>query len=63
MPLLILAQALGLPLVGWLRDRTGTYLPAIALIECLTLGAVLCIARLRLPARGWTQAAGGDCSV
>ena len=48
-PFIVLAQATGVPVVGWLRDRTGSYLPAILLIDCLTLAAALCISRLRPP--------------
>jgi predicted MFS family arabinose efflux permease len=49
-PLIVLSQAVAVPLVGWLRDRTGSYLPAIAVIEVMTLAAALCISRLRPPA-------------
>jgi MFS family permease len=48
-PFIVLSQAAALPVVGWIRDRTGTYLPAIALIFVLTLAAALCISRLRVP--------------
>jgi len=50
-PFIVLSQAMAVPIVGWLRDRTGTYLPAILLIWLLTLAAALCISRLRPPAR------------
>ena len=50
-PMIVLAQAMAVPLVGWLRDRTGSYLPSIALIACLTLAAAACISRLRPPVR------------
>ncbi len=50
-PFIVLAQAAAVPFVGAIRDRTGTYTPAIALIVVLTLAAALCISRLRLPAR------------
>ncbi len=49
-PIIVLAQAVAVPLVGWLRDRTGSYLPAIVVIELMTLAAALCISRLRPPA-------------
>jgi MFS family permease len=48
-PFIVLSQAAAVPIVGWIRDRTGTYLPAIALIFVLTLAAALCISRLRVP--------------
>lgn len=48
-PIIVFAQAVAVPLVGWLRDRTGSYLPAIAVIEVMTLAAALCISRLRPP--------------
>ncbi len=50
-PFIVLAQAAAVPVVGWIRDRTGTYLPAIGMIFVLTLAAAYCISRLRLPAR------------
>jgi MFS family permease len=49
-PIIVLSQAVAVPLVGWLRDRTGSYLPAIMVIEVMTLLAALCISRLRPPA-------------
>lgn len=48
-PIIVFAQAVAVPLVGWLRDRTGSYVPAIAVIEVMTLAAALCISRLRPP--------------
>ena len=48
-PIIVLSQAVAVPLVGWLRDRTGSYMPAIAVIEVMTLAAALCISRLRPP--------------
>ncbi len=50
-PFIVLSQALAVPVVGWVRDRTGTYVPAIAMIFVMTLGAALCISRLRVPDR------------
>ena len=49
-PIIVLSQAVAVPLVGWLRDRTGSYLPAIMVIEVMTLAAAFCISRLRPPA-------------
>lgn len=54
-PIIVLSQAVAVPLVGWLRDRTGSYLPAIGVIEVMTLAAALCISRLRPPA--WRRVA------
>jgi MFS family permease len=54
-PIIVLAQAVAVPVVGWLRDRTGSYLPALVVIEAMTLAAALCISRLRPPA--WRQVA------
>jgi MFS family permease len=48
-PIIVFSQAVAVPLVGWLRDRTGSYMPAIAFIEVMTLVAALCISRLRPP--------------
>jgi hypothetical protein len=48
-PIIVFAQAVAVPLVGWLRDRTGSYLPAIVVIELMVLAAALCISRLRPP--------------
>jgi hypothetical protein len=50
-PFIVLAQAAAVPIVGAIRDRTGTYVPAIAIIFGLTLAAAYCISRLRVPAR------------
>ena len=44
-----------MPLVGYLRDRTGSYLPAIAVIEVMTIAAAVCISRLRRPS--WQRVA------
>jgi MFS family permease len=63
-PFIVLAQALAVPIVGWLRDRTGSYLPGIAVLVGLTLAATVCIAQLRPPARPRAHpASGGDSSV
>ena len=38
-PIIVFSQAVAVPLVGWLRDRTGSYMPAIVVIEVMTLAA------------------------
>jgi MFS family permease len=64
-PFIVLAQAAAVPVVGWIRDRTGTYAPAIVLVVGLTLVAALAISRLRLPSAPARAQSGidGDSSV
>jgi MFS family permease len=65
-PFIVLAQAAAVPLVGWIRDRTGTYLPAIGIIFVSTVAAAVCISRLRLPparVRAHSPGTGGLSSV
>jgi MFS family permease len=64
-PFIVLSQAAAIPLVGWLRDRTGTYMPAIAFIFVTTLAAALCISRLRVPSAAVRahSGSGGDSRV
>jgi len=63
-PILIFSQALGLPLVGWLRDRTGGYDLAIVLMATASLLAAVSISRLRLAvASGIVQSNVADSSV
>ena len=54
-PIIVFSQAVAVPLVGYLRDRTGSYLPAIAVIEVMTIAAAVCISRLRRPS--WQRVA------
>jgi MFS family permease len=49
-PFVMLAQATGIPLMGYLRDRTGSYEPAMAAIVAASLVAVVLVLRVRLPA-------------
>ena len=57
-PFIVLSQAAAVPVVGWIRDRTGTYLPAVLAIVVLTLAAAFCISNLRPQ-----SASGGESSV
>jgi MFS family permease len=50
-PFVMLAQAAGIPAMGYLRDRTGSYEPALALIVASSLIAIGLVLRVRLPAR------------
>jgi len=52
MPLVMLSQATGIPLMGYLRDRTGSYEPALAAIVAASLIAVALVLRVRIPGRG-----------
>jgi MFS family permease len=49
-PFVVLTQAVGIPLTGWLRDRTGSYDLALAIIIVASLLAVGLVLRVRLPA-------------
>lgn len=51
-PVIVGMQALGVPFVGWVHDRTGSYGIAFASVIVAMLGAAGAIATLRLPARG-----------
>jgi len=48
-PFVMLAQAAGVPAVGWVRDRTGGYGPALATIVAAALVAAAVVSRMRLP--------------
>lgn len=50
-PIVVTLQALGVPLVGWIHDRTGGYQIAFAVVFAATIAAAACISSLRLPAR------------
>jgi len=49
-PFVMVSQALGIPLTGYLRDRTGSWEPAMAAIVVASLIAVVLVLRVRLPA-------------
>jgi len=48
-PVIVTLQALGVPLVGWIHDRTGGYQAAFVLILLATLLAAACIRGIRAP--------------
>jgi MFS family permease len=50
-PLLVLAQGVGVPATGYLRDATGDYGPALAAVIVGSLVAAVVVLRVRLPAR------------
>ncbi len=50
-PFVVLAQALGVPATGWLRDATGSFGPALALIMTAALLAAVLVLRVPLPAQ------------
>jgi MFS family permease len=51
-PFVMLAQAAGIPAMGWLRDRSGSYDPALGLIVAASLIAVGLVLQVRLAPRG-----------
>lgn len=46
-PLLVLAQGVGVPATGWLRDATGSYGPALAAVMAGGLVAAVIVLRVR----------------
>jgi cyanate permease len=48
-PFLVLAQAIGVPATGYLRDATGSYGPALAAVAAAGLVAAVVVLRVRLP--------------
>jgi sugar phosphate permease len=50
-PVIVTVQALGVPLVGWMYDRTGSYTAAFLVILLSTIVASICVANVRFPAR------------
>jgi MFS family permease len=49
-PFVLFAQALGIPLMGLLRDRTGSWDAALATIVAASMIGVMLVLRVRLPA-------------
>lgn len=50
-PFVVLAQAIGVPATGWLRDATGSFDPALAVIVAVAVFAAAVVVRIPLPAR------------
>jgi len=50
MPFIVIGQALGIPLMGAVRDATGSYVPAFSAILVMNVLAIVSISRLDLPA-------------
>jgi MFS family permease len=50
-PFLVLAQGVGVPATGYLRDATGSYGPVLATVTVASLLAAVIVLRVRLPAR------------
>lgn len=48
-PFLVAAQAVGVPATGYLRDHTGSYTPALAVVIAGSLVATWIVLRVRLP--------------
>ena len=48
-PFIVIGQAVGVPLLGAVRDRCGSYVPAFGLVVGLNLLAMTLIARLEVP--------------
>jgi MFS family permease len=48
-PFVMVAQAVGFPAMAWLRDRTGSYEPALAAMVVASLIAVVLVLQVRLP--------------
>jgi MFS family permease len=50
-PFIVLAQAVGVPFTGYLRDATGSYGPVLATVIVGSLVAAVIVLRVRLPER------------
>jgi len=50
-PLLVLAQGIGVPATGYLRDHTGSYGPVLGTVLAASLLAAAIVLRVRLPGR------------
>ena len=56
-PFVVAAQAVGVPATGWVRDRTGSYGPAMAVVVIAALVAAAVVLQVRLPHRARLQEA------
>lgn len=54
-PFVVVAQAVGVPATGYLRDVTGSFGPALATIVVASLLAAVVVLRVRLPRRSWRR--------
>jgi MFS family permease len=54
-PFVVTAQAIGVPAIGYLRDVTGSFGPALATIVAASLVAAVVVLQIRLPARSWRR--------
>jgi cyanate permease len=50
-PFLVLAQGVGVPATGYLRDTTGTWSAALAAVMVGSLVAAVIVLRVRIPDR------------
>src|SRR5439155_13066207 len=48
-PFVVLAQGIGVPATGYLRDLTGSYGPVLAIVMLAGLLAAVLVLRVRLP--------------
>lgn len=48
-PFIVLAQAVGVPATGYVRDMTGSYGLALAVVIAGSLAAAVVVLRVRLP--------------
>jgi len=54
-PFVVMAQAIGVPATGYLRDVTGSFGPALAINVAASLVAAVVVLRVRLPERSWRR--------
>jgi MFS family permease len=54
-PFVVTAQAIGVPAIGYLRDVTGSFGPALATIVAASLVAAVVVLQIRLPAKSWRR--------